>query len=84
MPVPRVRLECNPEIPVAPGEEHWLLDTSLDEVYWPCSRSSLFFLYHPLTCFSRQRLRIKLFQRQSYDADQGIYSAFDTLRDKIP
>ena len=21
-----------PEIPVAPGEEHWLLDTSLDEV----------------------------------------------------
>ena len=32
---PRVRLECNPEIPVAPGEEHWLLDTSLDEVYWP-------------------------------------------------
>ena len=26
-------LECNPEIPVAPGEEHWLLDTSLDEVY---------------------------------------------------
>src|SRR5574340_499795 len=36
---PRVRLECNPEIPVAPGEEHWLLDTSLDEVYWPCSHS---------------------------------------------
>ena len=34
---PRVRLECNPEIPVAPGEEHWLLDTSPDEVYWPCS-----------------------------------------------
>ena len=33
--VPRVRLECNPEIPVAPGEEHWLLDTSLDEVYFP-------------------------------------------------
>ena len=31
---PRVRLECNPEIPVAPGEERWLLDTSLDEVYW--------------------------------------------------
>ena len=28
---PRVRLECNPEIPVAPGEEHWLLDTSLDD-----------------------------------------------------
>ena len=27
---PRVRLECNPEIPVAPGEEHWLLDTSLE------------------------------------------------------
>ena len=27
------------EIPVAPGEEHWLLDTSLDEVYWPCSHS---------------------------------------------
>ena len=36
---PRVRLECNPEIPVAPGEEHWLLDTSLDEVYWPCIHS---------------------------------------------
>src|SRR5574340_1628789 len=36
---PRVRLERNPEIPVAPGEEHWLLDTSLDEVYWPCSHS---------------------------------------------
>ena len=28
----RVRLECNPEIPVAPGEEHWLLDTSQDDV----------------------------------------------------
>src|SRR5574337_82918 len=36
---PRVRLECNPEIPFASGEEHWLLDTSLDEVYWPCSHS---------------------------------------------
>ena len=36
---PRVRLECNPEIPLTPGEEHWLLDTSLDEVYWPCSHS---------------------------------------------
>ena len=36
---PRVRLECNPEIPVAPGEEHWLLDTRIDEVYWPCSHS---------------------------------------------
>ena len=36
---PRVRLECNPEIPVAPGEEARLLDTSLDEVYWPCSHS---------------------------------------------
>ena len=24
---------------LAPGEEHWLLDTSLDEVYWPCSHS---------------------------------------------
>ena len=36
---PRVRLECNPEIPVAPGEEHCLLDRSLDEVYWPCSHS---------------------------------------------
>ena len=30
---------AGPEIPVAPGEEHWLLDTSLDEVYWPCSHS---------------------------------------------
>ena len=36
---PRVRLECSPEIPVAPGEDHWLLDTSLDDVYWPCSHS---------------------------------------------
>src|SRR5574338_892193 len=36
---PRVRLECNPEIPVAPGEEHWLLDPSLEEVYWPCRHS---------------------------------------------
>src|SRR5574340_737387 len=32
---PRVRLECNPEIPVAPGEEHWLLDTSLDPAIGP-------------------------------------------------
>ena len=36
---PRVRLECYPEIPVDPGEEHWLLVTSLDEVYLPCSHS---------------------------------------------
>ena len=36
---PRVRLECNPEIPVAPGVEARFLDTSLDEVYWPCSHS---------------------------------------------
>ena len=34
---PSSQLQCHPEIPVAPGEEHWLLDTSLDEVYWPCS-----------------------------------------------
>ena len=38
---PRVRLECNPEIPVAPGEEHWLLDTSLDEVYWPFDNQTM-------------------------------------------
>ena len=25
---PRVRLECNPEIPAGPGEEHWLLDNA--------------------------------------------------------
>ena len=31
---PRVSLECNPEIPVAPGVEHYVLDTSLDEVYF--------------------------------------------------
>ena len=24
---------------LASGEEHWLLDTSQDEVYWPCSHS---------------------------------------------
>ena len=29
-----MRLECNPEIPVAPGEELWLLDTSLDYPNW--------------------------------------------------
>ena len=28
--LPRVSLECNPEIPVAPGEEHYVLDKSLD------------------------------------------------------
>ena len=31
---PWVSLECNPEIPVAPGEEHYVLDKSLDEVYF--------------------------------------------------
>ena len=31
--------ECHPEIPVAPGEQPRLLDTSLDEVYRPCSHS---------------------------------------------
>ena len=31
---PRVSLECNPKIPVAPGVEHYVLDTSLDEVYF--------------------------------------------------
>ena len=32
--LPWVSLECNPEIPVAPGEEHYVLDKSLDEVYF--------------------------------------------------
>ena len=32
--IPRVSLECNPEMPVAHGEEHYVLDTSLDEVYF--------------------------------------------------
>ena len=27
----RVRLECDPDIPVGPGEEHYVLDPSLDE-----------------------------------------------------
>ena len=27
----RVRLECDPDIPVAPGEEHYVLDPSLVE-----------------------------------------------------
>ena len=27
----RVRLECDPDIPVAPGEEHYVLDPSLDQ-----------------------------------------------------
>ena len=26
-----MRLECDPDIPVAPGEEHYVLDPSLDE-----------------------------------------------------
>ena len=30
----QVGLECNPEIPVSPGEEHYVLDKSLDEVYF--------------------------------------------------
>ena len=30
----RVSLECNPEIPVVPGEGHYVLDKSLDEVYF--------------------------------------------------
>ena len=37
IPVLSDQIDIDPEIPVAPGEEHWLLDTSLDEVYWPCS-----------------------------------------------
>ena len=28
---PRGSLECNPDIPVAPGEEYYVLDPSLDE-----------------------------------------------------
>ena len=32
VPWPRVCLICEPEIPVAPGEKHQVLDTSLDEV----------------------------------------------------
>ena len=30
----RVSRECNPEIPVGPVVEHWVLDTSVDEVYF--------------------------------------------------
>ena len=33
----RVRLECDPDIPVAPGEELYVQDTSLDEDSLPCS-----------------------------------------------
>ena len=29
---PRVHQESNPEIPVPPGDEHYVLDTSLDKV----------------------------------------------------
>ena len=29
---PRGNLECKPEIPVALGEDHWVLNTRLDEV----------------------------------------------------
>ena len=32
--MPRVSLECNPEIPVAPGEKNSVLDTNLDELYF--------------------------------------------------
>ena len=35
----RVRLECDPDILVAPGGEHYFLDTSLGEVSLPCSDS---------------------------------------------
>ena len=28
----QVNIECNPEIPVPPGDEHYVLDTSLDKV----------------------------------------------------
>ena len=31
---PAFPVECNPGIPVAPGEEHYVLDKSLDEVYF--------------------------------------------------
>ena len=31
--LPRVSLECNPEIPVVPGEEHYVLDTQLGKEY---------------------------------------------------
>ena len=32
--IPRVSMVCNPKIPVAPRDEHDVLDTSLDEVYF--------------------------------------------------
>ena len=32
--IPRVRLVCNPKIPVAPGEKNSVLDTNLDELYF--------------------------------------------------
>ena len=35
----RVRLECDPNIPVGPGEELYVQDTSLDDVSLPCSDS---------------------------------------------
>ena len=35
----RVKLECNPEIPVATGRNMEFLDTTLDEAYLPCSVS---------------------------------------------
>ena len=35
----RVRMECYPDILVVPEEDHYVLDTSLDEVYLPCSDS---------------------------------------------
>ena len=59
-----MRLECNPEIPVAPGEEHWLLDTSLDEVYWPCTLL-LNRLKNTQYCYSAVVLVLLLFLQQT-------------------
>ena len=39
MPVSPGASGMQPRDPGRPGEEHWLPDTSLDEVYWPCSHS---------------------------------------------
>ena len=36
---PRVKLECNPEIPVTNGRNMEFLDTTLHEAYLPCSVS---------------------------------------------
>ena len=45
----RVRLECDPDIPVAPGEQYYVLDPSLDD-YLGTTPSHLFKNFHTVGC----------------------------------